>query len=147
MANLLALGGEIIGGGGSSLSASDIIYNNTTSGLSSTNVQGAIDILANKLADKTELAYDVNLYRIGNVRILSVTGATVGTITGLTISSGDRPSVAQCVSVPYYAYTGLFYIYTDGSITIKYYSSYADNTSLTDANSTYSVRFNVIWGV
>ena len=104
MANLLALGGEIIGGGGN-CSASNVDFDNTGTGLSSINVQDAItevntNVTKNNFTDPTNLfnysssnkytfpsdGYVV-IYASTNTTTIAKVSATIGcTANGYTIT-------------------------------------------------------------
>lgn len=132
-------------GGGT---ASGTSYDNTTSGLTATNVQDAIDEIdanvdtlnSNLTTTSDTLQTNEILYKYGNVRVLAINGATTDSAGNLTeIPSNDRPSnniVVQTVILDSSnkLYNGYLTIGNTGSVAIRYYVAQTTTDAAVGAN-------------
>ena len=130
------------------LSADDVDYDNTTSGLTATNVQDAIDenassidTLNSKLTTTSNtLQTNEILYKYGNVRVLAINGATTDSTGKLTtIPSDDRPTgniVVQTVilDASNKLYNGYLTIDNNGLVSIRYYVAQSTTDAAVGAN-------------
>lgn len=93
------------------------------------------------------LAENIILYRIGKMRVLNVHGAQINTLTGITLSSNDRPVGRFTQALSYYGFLGSFSLDTDGTMSVGHYITYGNNTITDDSASTSTVRFTASWSV